>query len=54
MLECTTYAMTIMAYGPGHLDGQPVAVAVGALYGLSWLTLSPETLGWHGLVTLTT
>jgi hypothetical protein len=54
MLECTTYAMTIMAYGPGHLDGQPVAVAVGALYGLSWLTLSLEILGWHGLVMLTT
>jgi low affinity Fe/Cu permease len=38
----------------GTWTASPVAFAVVALYGLSWLILSPETLEWHGLATLIT
>jgi low affinity Fe/Cu permease len=38
----------------GAWTASPTAFAIVALYGVSWLIFSPETLEWHGLATLIT
>jgi low affinity Fe/Cu permease len=38
----------------GTWTASPYAFAIVAIYGVSWLFFSPETLEWHGLATLTT
>jgi low affinity Fe/Cu permease len=38
----------------GTWTSSPYAFAIVAIYGLSWLIFSPETLEWHGLATLFT
>jgi len=38
----------------GSWTASPYAFAIVAVYGLSWLVFSPETLEWHSLATLAT
>jgi low affinity Fe/Cu permease len=38
----------------GVLAARPVAFAVVVVYAAFWATLSPETLGWQGIVALST
>lgn len=38
----------------GAWTASPTAFVIVALYGISWLIFSPETLEWHGLATLIT
>jgi low affinity Fe/Cu permease len=38
----------------GVLASRPVAFAVVIVYAILWATLSPQTLGWQGVVALST
>ena len=38
----------------GTWTASPYAFVIVAIYGVSWLLFSPETLEWHGLATLIT
>jgi low affinity Fe/Cu permease len=38
----------------GVLSARPVAFLVVALYAMAWAILSPNTLGWPGIVALST
>src|SRR5690349_17115819 len=55
----TSFAFRIMAFRElltlfGTWSAHPLAFAIVAVYALAWLTLSPETFGWHGLATVAT